>query len=102
MGFQSFCNQVYFPFRLKTSEPNQEHPVPRALQSKDQLAEVLICRDEERTRPDSQLENEIVIDPRIELGHIADIQPILAKAVDDEAVNPFVGKELQAASPATG
>ena len=96
------CDDLGLPVRRKTGQTYQDHSVARLVLTEDQLSEVLVRSQEKGTILSSPPKHQLVRQPWVELGDIGHLVPILPKALDDLAINAFVGDELHAASLGMG
>ena len=65
---------------------------------KDQVTEVLVEGEKQRTSPVRLNKNRLVRDPRAHLRDIQHLVPLLAQMIDDGPIHPFVTQKDQAAS----
>ena len=69
-------------------------PLPR-----DELAEILVSRDQHAFRGSTSLRNDFINDPRRHLGHLGNLVAIESKAFDNLTVDAFISQESHRGPP---
>jgi hypothetical protein len=88
--------------RTEPVEPKQHDSVMHSILTEDQLAEILVGRDQDALVANCQLEDFVVPNSWLHLRHVRDVVTCSAKRVDDLPVDTLVTDELQADQVATG
>lgn len=97
-----YDNQPGFARGRQTRQPDEHDSRGVPPLSENQLAEVLIPGEEDGVSGRREGQHGVVIEPRLQLGHIRNLVPVLSEGLDDRSIDTLVGDELQAASSGVG
>ena len=83
-------------------QAKQDNATREPTLTKDHLAKILVCRQQQGGLPIRHIEHGIIGQPRLHLSHVRHLMPILAQAFDNLTVHTLVGEEVHVPVSAMG
>lgn len=91
-----------FVRRREAWQSHEQDAERQVAHAKRELAEILVCGEQDALLAVCELKNRIVGDSRREFGDGENVVPVQAQARDDRGIDAFVGEQLHATDLETG